>query len=204
MKKGLALVLALTLLVVGAVAGTLAWLTDKTDAVVNTFTTSGIDIGLKEEAGTNNTTGGKDFKMIPGHTITKNPVTWVEKGSEDCYLFVKLDKSANFDTYLKYEMASGWQQLKDKDGNNVEGVYYREVAATTTAKSDEFQIIKDNKVTVDGDAVTSAVMKQFENATLAKPTLTITAYASQLYKEAGVKFKPYEAWDNVYTPPSGN
>ena len=34
-KKGLALVLALTLLVVGVVAGTLAWLTAKSDTVTN-------------------------------------------------------------------------------------------------------------------------------------------------------------------------
>ena len=47
-KKGLALVLALTLLVVGAVAGTLAWLTAKSDTVVNTFTTSDITVKLKE------------------------------------------------------------------------------------------------------------------------------------------------------------
>ena len=50
-KKGLALVLALTLLVVGAVAGTLAWLTAKSDTVVNTFTTSDITVKLKETTG---------------------------------------------------------------------------------------------------------------------------------------------------------
>ena len=43
-KKGLALVLALTLLVVCVVAGTLAWLTAKSDVVTNTFTTSDIKV----------------------------------------------------------------------------------------------------------------------------------------------------------------
>ena len=47
-KKGLALFLALTLLVVGVVAGTLAWLTAKSDVVTNTFTTSDIKVELKE------------------------------------------------------------------------------------------------------------------------------------------------------------
>ncbi len=57
-KKGLALFLALTLLVVGVVAGTLAWLTAKSDVVTNTFTTSDIKVELKETTGT-------EYKMIP-------------------------------------------------------------------------------------------------------------------------------------------
>ena len=51
-KKGLALVLALTLLVICVVAGTLAWLTAKSDVVTNTFTTSDIKVELKETTGT--------------------------------------------------------------------------------------------------------------------------------------------------------
>nr|MDY5756504.1 hypothetical protein [Eubacteriales bacterium] len=87
-KKGLALVLALTLLVVGVVAGTLAWLTAKSDVVTNTFTTSDINITLEEtEGGTN-----KEFKMIPGWTIEKDPKVTVVAGSEDCYLFVKVEE----------------------------------------------------------------------------------------------------------------
>lgn len=100
-KKGLALVLALTLLVVGVVAGTLAWLTAKSDVVTNTFTTSDIKVELKETTGT-------EYKMIPGYTISKNPKATVLAGSEECYLFVKLDKSASFDTYLEYVIADGW------------------------------------------------------------------------------------------------
>ena len=100
-KKGLALVLALTLLVVGVVAGTLAWLTAKSDTVTNTFTTSDIKVELKETTGT-------EYKMIPGYTISKNPKATVLAGSEECFLFVKLEKSQNFDTFLTYEMAEGW------------------------------------------------------------------------------------------------
>ena len=82
-KKGLALVLALTLLVVGVVAGTLAWLTAKSDTVVNTFTTSDIEVKLEETKGTT-VTGGKEFKMIPGYELEKDPKAWVVEGSEDC------------------------------------------------------------------------------------------------------------------------
>ena len=46
-KKSLALLLAIAIVVVGVVAGTVAWLTDKTPSVTNTFTTSDINIELK-------------------------------------------------------------------------------------------------------------------------------------------------------------
>ena len=48
-KKTLALVLALTLLVAGVVGGTLAWLTDQTAEVKNTFTV-GVTVKANSEA----------------------------------------------------------------------------------------------------------------------------------------------------------
>ena len=69
-KKGLALILALTLLTVGIVAGTLAWLTAKSDTVTNTFTTSDIKVELKETTGT-------EYKMIPGYRNRNHPCTFL-------------------------------------------------------------------------------------------------------------------------------
>ena len=66
----------------------------------------------------------EEYKMVPGYTIHKDPKTTVVKGSEECYLFVKVEKSANFDSYMTYEMADGWTALE-----GVEGVYYREVTS---------------------------------------------------------------------------
>lgn len=90
-KKTLALFLALTLVLVGVIGGTVAWLTDTTESVVNTFTDSDIDITLEE-------TTGEDYKMVPGYTISKDPQVTVETSSEKCYLFVKLEKSENLMT----------------------------------------------------------------------------------------------------------
>ena len=181
-KKGLALVLALTLLVISAVAGTLAWLTAKSDVVTNTFTTSDIEVELKENTGT-------EYKMIPGYTISKNPKATVLAGSEECYLFVKLVKSANFDDYLEYTMADGWTQL---DGNDITGlVYYRKVL--TADIGIPYSVLASDQVTVKG-AVTKEMMTAAQTT---KPTLTITAYASQLYKSAGMEFTPADAWANV-------
>ena len=178
-KKSLALLLAIAIVVVGAVAGTVAWLTDQTPSVTNTFTTSDINIELKETK--------NHFQMIPGWTIEKDPKVTVKTGSEACYLFVKLEKSADFDTFMTYEMAEGWTALPGNDG-----VFYREVAAATADTT--YEVLRDNQVTVK-DEVTKAQMNALTADTY--PTLTVTAYASQLYKNNTEKFTAAEAWDNI-------
>ncbi len=182
-KKSLALVLALALMVVGAVGGTLAWLTAKSDVVVNTFTTSDIKVELKETQ--------EPYKMIPGYTIHKDPEAKVLAGSEECFLFVKLDKSKNFDTFLTYQMAEGWEPV---DGE--ENVYSRKVLTADIGKA--YSVLANDQVTVKG-TVTKEQMNDMDAGKIAKPTLTITAYASQLYKSAGVEFTAKEAWDNIGT-----
>ena len=174
-KKVLALVLAMVLVVVGVAAGTLAWLTAKSDTVTNTFTTSDIKVELTE------------YKMIPGYDIHKDPKAKVLSGSEECFLFVKLEKSANFDDFMTYEMADGWTLV---DGQT--NVYSRKVVTADIGTA--YSVLKDDKVTVKGE-VTKAMMEGLSANTL--PTLTITAYASQLHKDAATEFTAAEAWANV-------
>lgn len=183
-KKSFALLLAIAIVVVGVVAGTVAWLTDKTPSVTNTFTTSNIDIDLAE-------TTGESYKMIPGCTIKKDPKVTVKQGSEACYLFVKLEKSTNFDTFMTYTVADGWTELTDVAG--VAGVYYREVPAGTADAS--FDVLAGNKVTVKDDVTKAKMNALTQDNTY--PTLTVTAYASQLYKNNTQKFTAAEAWANI-------
>ena len=178
-KKGLAMVLALVLLAVCAVSGTLAWLTAKSDTVVNTFTTSDIKVELTE---TNET-----YKMVPGYDIHKDPKAKVLAGSEECYLFVKLDKSTNFDTFLTYEMAEGWTLVPGETN-----VYYRKVQTADIGTA--YSVLANDQVTVRGE-VTKAMMDGLTTETL--PKLTVTAYASQLHKNATTEFTAAEAWANV-------
>ena len=193
-KKSIVLVLALALLVVGIVGGTLAWLTAESGTVTNTFTTSGIKIELNETGMTNN---ANSYKMVPGYDISKDPKVTVETGSEKCYLFVKLEKSANFDSYLTYGIAKGWEQLKDKDNNPIANVFVRIV--DTEDMGTPISVLADDKVTVKG-SVTSIMM---ENAKNIVPTLKVTAYASQFNKNATESFTATQAWANIFSS-SGN
>lgn len=179
-KKSLALVLALAMIVVCVVGGTLAWLTATTGSVKNTFTYGDINITLAES-------DDLDLKMVPGYTIAKDPKVTVKAGSEKCYLFVKVEKSSNFDSFMTYTMATGWTAL-----TGVDGVYYRIVDASAT--NQEFGVLKDNQVTVRGD-VTKTMLNDLTEAT--QPTLTFTAYACQYMKNGTENFTAAEAWAEV-------
>lgn len=176
MKKKLTTVLAIVLVVALSVAGTYAYLTDKTGPVVNTFTVGNVNIDLTEKT--------TDYKMVPGTTINKDPKVTVKADSEDCWLFVKVVKSDNFDSFLTYDMANGWTAL---DGVN--GVFYRQVEAGTADQ--DFAVLANNTVSVKSD-VTKAMMDGLTDAT--RPTLTFTAYACQT---AGFEDNAAGAWAEV-------
>ena len=159
-KKTLALVLALTLLVAGVVGGTLAWLTDQTAEVKNTFTVGDINIGLTETT--------TDYKMVPGNTIAKDPTVTVKANSEACWLFVKVTESTDLKDFITYAIAEGWTAL-----SGVDGVYYREVPAS--AADQTFSVLAGDAVAVKSD-VTRTML---ETAKTDAPTLTFKAYAIQ-------------------------
>ena len=183
-KKTLALFLALALVLGGVIGGTMAWLTDKTPEIVNTFTDSDIEITLTETGATNN---ANSYKMVPGYTISKDPKVTVLEGSEKCYLFVKLEKSENFDSFLTYEIVDGWTPL---DG--VDNVYYRIV--DTAEMGTAYSVLKNDQVVVQG-TVTKEMMSALAEQTY--PKLTVTAYASQFNKNADEPFTVNEAWTNI-------
>ena len=158
-------------LVIGCVAGgTVAWLVAKTEPVVNTFTYGNIDIALTE-------TTGKDYKIIPGKDIPKDPKVTVKGGSEACWLFVKVEEVGAISTIttdpVHYAIDTGWAQLKDKDGKDVSGVYYRLVDAVDNDTA--FNVLKDNKIIVSGELTKETI----NGYAVQQPKLTFTAYAVQ-------------------------
>lgn len=207
-KRVLAVVIA-AVLVLGAAAGTtLAWLTDKTGPVTNTFTVGDIDIKLTESTGT-------QYQMVPGATITKNPLVEVVTGSEKCYLFVKLEEDLGgwtdltlgnnqqkykFTDLLTYTVVSSWTAI---DSAKYPGVYY---IVVDTPKDGNFQtgVLVDNKIEVSYK-ITEEMMNVLHQGSIGQqPTLTVTAYAIQYYKTNGEAFTPAGAWEaltaQVYPP----
>ena len=161
--------LALVLVFGCAVGGTFAWLTAKTDAVVNTFTYGDINIGLAE-------TTGDDYKIVPGVDIRKDPKVTVKADSEACWLFVRIEER-DWPTFketdgktakIAYDIASDWTELE-----GVSGVYYREVGAVNEDTS--FEVIKDNVITVSENLTKTEV----NTVVTVHPKLTFTAYAVQ-------------------------
>ena len=181
-KKILALVLTVLLLSCYAVGSTVAWLMDKTNPVVNTFTYGDINIDLEEtdtDLDSDDNPHTNKYQMTPGQQITKDPKITIKTQSKASWLFVKLDKSANFDNFLEYEMAEGWTQLTDAQGNAVTGVYFRQVDEVLE-DAVVYAVIRDNQMFVK-ETVTKEMLNALDpqGQDTAYPTLTITAYAVQ-------------------------
>ena len=177
--------LAVTLLIGCAIGGTVAWLTAKTDPVVNTFTYGDINIdlwetkdGMHTESRLNENgyvvNARSDLKIIPGVDLPKDPTVTVKAGSEACWLFVKVEKSDTFVTdKVTYAIDNTvWTQL-----DNVAGVYYKKID-TLTASDTNYNILQDKKVTVSQE-LTKGEINSIEEGQK-NPTLTFKAYAVQL------------------------
>lgn len=194
-KKAWVSLVAVVLVLCCAVGGTLAWLTDKTGEVKNTFSPSDINITLTETPNTDTDGNGENdawkADMIPGFSYTKDPVVTVKGDSVDCYLFVKFEEKGNPATYLTYTStltaANGWTQGDSTDIPS--SVWYRKVTANAADQS-------WNLLNGDTIAVKDTVAKD-NMADAAKAELVYTAYATQLYKSNGVEFSAAEAWDNA-------
>ena len=165
-SKLFVMMLALVLVFGCAVGGTIAWLTAKTDPVVNTFTYGDINITLTETKPTN-----RQAKIIPGVDIEKDPKVTVKANSEACWLFVKVEEEGTFvANKVTYSIADGWTK---GDGTPIpENVYYRAVNAVTT--DTDFAVLKDNKICVSEELTKGDIQ-----SITTHPTLTFTAYAVQ-------------------------
>ena len=159
-KKFIVLTVVIGILLTVAVSGTLAWIMAVSNPVENTFTVGNVQITLTE-------TTGDQYKMIPGVAVDKDPTVTVKAGSDACWLFVKIEKSPNFDAYLSFLTEDGWNALVGEDG-----VYYRQVGAAATSVA--YSVLRYNHVVVK-DTLTEAQL----NSVSVNPTLTFSAYAIQ-------------------------
>ena len=171
--KALALALCAVLLVTGSVLTTLAFLKDS-DAVVNTFTIGQVDIELDEaevdEYGCvkgDTRLKANTYKLIPGHSYTKDPTVHFAAGSEASWLFVKVENGlADIeagDTIVTQILSNGWTALTGQSG-----VYYRQAAANTGTAAVDYPVF--GSFTLDGEADIS----DYTDA-----SIKVTAYAIQ-------------------------
>ena len=173
-KKLLITVIAIAIIVTVGAGSTLAYLVAQSPLVSNTFVVGKVEITLTE-------TTGNSYKMTPGTTVAKDPKVTVKSGSEDCWLFVKVDSGAELDSYISYELSDGWFALSGQAG-----VYYRQVEETTADTS--YQILKDDSFTVNSN-IDKIAMASIPRA----PKLTFTAYAIQAL---GIN-TPADAWSEL-------
>ena len=185
-KKLITAIIALSLTLCCVVGVTLAYLVDSTGTIINTFNPQNIDVELKETTGT-------EYDMVPGITLKKDPTVTIVNDI-DCYVFVMITEANNVwnngtkdITIIEWVKADGWTLV---DGTT--NVYYREVLAEATDKT--FSVLADDQVKVSTD-VTKVYMDGIENNTIAKPTLSFIAYATQMYNDT-TKFTPAQAWAN--------
>lgn len=183
----IAALIAAIVLVIGCTAGgTVAWLVSKPKPIVNVFTVGNINATLTETA--------KEFKIVPGVNIAKDPVATVTANSEDCYLFVKLTEknwpafteADNTTRKVEYKIADGWTELED-------GVYYRVVTKSDT-EDQSYPVLKDNKVTVS-NTLTKEEANEMDLAIkkTGAPELTVAVYAVQ---KVGMD-SPADAWNTA-------
>ena len=170
-RKSLTILIAVVLVVVCAIGGTLAWLTAQTQEVTNTFTVGNIDITLTEtgaiDTDNDEFVDSKSYSMVPGTVLDKDPKITVAGGSEKCYLFVKVDKSTTLDTYIAYTIDSGWKNVP-----NADGVYYQIV--NKNAGNRDFGVLANDTVTVK-NTVTKDNMDYLNTDEAIQPTVSFKA-----------------------------
>lgn len=150
-KNLLMMALSLCLIAVIAVGGTLAYFTANADLKENVFTTGKVDITLVDEGfkptGSTETwvqekdptaSGGVAYSnVMPGHTIGKRVAVDLGKGSENCYVAMKVELSS---TVADLDMndivtqicttaeGNGWTTIYDDDADANTIIFYNKTA----------------------------------------------------------------------------
>lgn len=167
-KKVLLLALCAVLLVGATIAGTVAYLTSTTTEVKNTFTAGNVTITLDEapvdlygEVVTGDRSTANEYKLIPGHSYTKDPTIHVDADSEDCWVFAKLVNGLG--TNATIIINDGWKQVATTTDGGVVYAYQTKLSANGSAiLFDEFTFAQ----TADPEACKTA-------------SITIIGYAIQ-------------------------
>lgn len=170
-KQMLAIVAMMLVVAMVSVAGTIAFLTSNPDPVENTFTVGKVEITLDEtdvdlygKKDSDNRVTENTYKLIPGHTYTKDPTVHVADGSEECWVFVKVVDQISDIEDVKTIAA----QMTEKGWSLVDGETNIYAHSTKAKAGDNVVVFESFKIKGNAD-VTSYDGK----------TVVITAYAVQ-------------------------
>ena len=196
-KKTIALIIAMCLLIGGAIGGVVAWLIDTTDTVTNTFSVGDINIEISETGMSGLT---KDFHYVPGKKIDKEPKVTVKADSENAYVFLKVvveNNEVSGISVINWAIADGWKYIVsgvETDATGVDftknGTYYFYRNYTTVATDTDYRVLAGG--TYGQVTVNSNVTKAMVDATLeaTAPALKFAAAAVQSENIGGLA----EAW----------
>lgn len=191
------------LLIAASVMGTLAYLTD-TEEVKNTFTVGKVELkngekgaGL-DEAKTNldgqpvNGDGtvvelenaprvtGNEYKLVPGHTYTKDPTVHVAAGSEDCWIFVTVKNDIAAYEVRGNDITSqialnGWKL----GGTTSDGtLYYR--THESNAKQVDYKVFGQFTIADTADKIDGWSSINYDKEAKSGTTVEVKAYAIQM------------------------
>lgn len=191
MKKKFPIMAIALLLVCSMVVGvTLAYLTDVTDPVTNTFTVGNVKITLDEadvdEYGVPIVDVARvtanEYKLIPGHTYTKDPTVHLDPDSESCWLFVKVENGlagVEAETTIAAQMeANGWLPLE-----GYTNIWYYQDALEPNG-TDDIDVTVFSNFTIRGDLtgeeLANYLVDNEKTSEVERPaTIVITACAIQ-------------------------
>lgn len=200
-KKFLIMAVAMALVCAFAVGMTVAYLTSN-DTVTNTFTVGKVAIALDEAdvdiygvQDGNERVKANDYKLIPGHEYTKDPIVHVASDSEKSWLFITVDNgianiemaqgtvqaideegnpTKTYSTIANQILDNDWEELKDNEGNLV--AYYRlfdPATAIANPETGDFDYAVFGNFAISGDVQANALNDYDGNK------IIVNAYAIQ-------------------------
>ena len=132
--------------------------------------------------------GGTDGNVVvPGKDITlQNPTTVsLAKNTTPCYLFIKIEKSVGFDTFM-YFVLDGWTKV-----GGIDNVYYiKQETKVTDDAGVSFNVFKDNLIYVDE----SVPKSQYDS--FGTQSVTVTAYAVDITDQTPTAATAWKAYIN--------
>lgn len=114
MKKTLTIALSMVLVAAIAVTGTLAFLTDESDILVNKFTFGNTEVTIAEPTWDAALGEEEAMKVVPGQTVDKDPTVTV-RGTEEVYVYAFVN-NALADYVEIGEINGNWVAVDDLAG----------------------------------------------------------------------------------------